>query len=258
MKRKILSFVLVLCLIIPCALVFTACGKKDEDPDDDVIYVGSQAELLDEIEDVDADEVIKLSQDINLTDSVVITSVVTIDLNGKTLTQHGTEASVSMFVVMGGGVLTFEGNGLVNAATDTNDYSMAVWAKNGGEVIINGGTFTNNGGRDFEIANPTRPNNNEMIYASDATTETTSKITINGGVFAGNVENETYGARFTLNKLDGSNSKIIVKGGTFKSFNPKESLSENPQADFVAEGYTSVKSAAADASGHFWYTVIAE
>jgi len=31
MKNKILSFVLALCLIIPCALVFTACGKDKED-----------------------------------------------------------------------------------------------------------------------------------------------------------------------------------------------------------------------------------
>lgn len=29
MKKKILSFILVLCLIVPCAVMLSACGKKD-------------------------------------------------------------------------------------------------------------------------------------------------------------------------------------------------------------------------------------
>ncbi len=29
MKKKLLSFILVLCLIVPCAVMFSACGKKD-------------------------------------------------------------------------------------------------------------------------------------------------------------------------------------------------------------------------------------
>lgn len=33
MKNKILSFVLALCLIIPCALMFTGCNDKDSKPD---------------------------------------------------------------------------------------------------------------------------------------------------------------------------------------------------------------------------------
>ena len=34
------------------------------------------------------------------------------------------------------GILTIEGEGIVNSATQANDYSMAVWAKNGGKAIV--------------------------------------------------------------------------------------------------------------------------
>lgn len=247
MKNKILSFVLAICLIIPCALMFAGCNDKE--PKDNAIYVDSATELATAIADAKAEDVIKLNANIDLTNTITITNTVTINLNGKTLTQTNTEDDYSMFIIDAEGILTIEGEGIVNSATQANDYSMAVWAKNGGKAIINGGTFTNVGAKDFED-DDTTPNNNELIYAS-----ANGEIIINGGAFIGNTENERWGTRYTLNKKDGSNGQIIVKGGTFKEFNPAESLSENPQANFVADGYTV---GSTEVEGATWYTVVAE
>ena len=127
---------------------------------------------------------------------------------------------------------------------------MAIWATEGGEVIINGGTFTNVGAKDKDESGA---NNNELIYVSKG-----GKVTINAGTFIGNTSNETYGARFTLNSKDENTSTpareggdIIVCGGTFHSYNPSASVSENPIANFIAEGFTVVEN-----EGIF--TVIAE
>ena len=249
MKNKILSFVLALCLVMPCALVFSACGDKEKEPADAAIYVGTATELTTAIADATATDVIKLTANIDLESKITIESKVTINLNGKTLTAVNDIAGDGIFMVIENGELTIEGDGVVNSATQSNDYSMAIWARNGGKVIINGGTFTNVGAKDFED-NGTVANNNELIYAS-----VDGEIIINGGVFVGNTENETYGARFTLNKKDGSNGSIIVKGGTFKEYNPSASLSENPVANFVAEGY---KVQSAEVEGATGYTVVAE
>lgn len=248
MKNKILSFILILCLIIPCSLVFSACDKEKE-LEDTAIYVGTATELTTAVSEADANKVIKLSNNIDLTRTITITRTVTINLNGKTLTQTNTEDDYAMFIIDENGVLTIEGEGTINSATQANDYSMAVWARNGGKAIINGGTFTNVGAKAFED-NGTTPNNNELIYAS-----ANGEITINGGAFIGNTQNATWGTRYTLNKKDSSNGQLTVKGGTFKEYNPAQSLSENPQANFVADGYEVIS---AENNGATWYTVVAE
>ena len=249
MKRKILSFVLALCLIIPCALVFTACGNKEKEPAGTTIYVDTATELINAVAEAEADDVIKLNANIDLETKITIESKVTINLNNKTLTAVNDTAGDGIFMVIANGELTIEGDGTVNSATQANDYSMAIWAKDGGKVIINGGTFTNEGAKDFED-NGTTPNNNELIYAS-----ANGEIIINGGVFIGNTENETWGTRYTLNKKDSSNGSIIVKGGTFKEYDPSGSLSENPIANFLADGYVCQEG---EVEGVTWYIVIAE
>jgi len=161
-----------------------------------------------------------------------------LNLNGNDISAPNSESSALIKVVTGA-KLTINGNGVINSASQANDYSMAVWAR-GGEVIINGGTYTNVGGADFEIANSTNPNNNELLYVGgrDGSTYVGGTITINGGKVIGNYENETWGTRYTLNKLDAdTNAQIIVKGGEFRQYNPSASLSEYPQANFVAEGF---------------------
>lgn len=197
------------------------------------------------INETDSGSTIVLQSDIDLTKGLIIAKQIVLDLNNKTISGQN-NTSTALIRVNNGGKLTISGEGTINSASQANDYSMALWASSGGEITINGGTFTNVGGKDFED-DGTTPNNNEMIYANGLN----SKITINTGKFVGNYENETWGTRYTLNILDNSGASIIVKGGEFYQFNPAASLSENPQANFVASGYR------AYANGDY-YTVLAE
>lgn len=114
-----------------------------------------------------------------------------------------------------------------------NGSTTAVYARDGAKVVINGGIFKAGEGC-------------AVIYAKNNAT-----VEINGGFY------EAYGAYngtyFVLNLSDGTNSTIVVKGGTFVNFNPAENASENPAVNFVAEGYEVVSET--KENGDIWYTV---
>ena len=157
-----------------------------------------------------------------------------LDMNGKKLSATATQASTALIRAEGTVELTINGYGTVDSASQGNDFNIAVWAKENAVITIEDGTFTNVGGKDFED-DGTTPNNNELIYVSGS-----GKIIIEDDpVFKGNVENETYGAKFTLNLQDNCVGSIEVSGGTFYGFNPAEAYTEPaPQPwNFVAEGY---------------------
>lgn len=192
-------------------------------------------------------ESVKIGSDIELTKGFVINKEVTLNLNGKTLYASENQKDIALMYVATDGKLTITGNGTINAASQGNDYSMAIWAYSGGEVIIENGTFTNLGGKSTEDDGD--PNNNELIYTTDG-----GKVTINGGRFIGNSENEKHGTKYTLNLLDNSKSEITVKGGTFVDYNPADAHSEPTQPlSFVAEGYKVVENKDTNE-----YTVVAE
>lgn len=171
---------------------------------------------------------VKLLKDAELDAEVpalVITSTMTVDLNGKTITVPNDISGDGVFWVKEGGKLTIEGDGTVNGAADGNEYDMVVWA-DGGEVIINGGTYTNVS--DDKTGTNDKLNNNEVIYVKNG-----GKATINGGTFIGN------NPKFTLNSHDTLKGTIVVYGGEFYQYNPAKSYTEPaPQPwSFVAEGY---------------------
>ena len=202
------------------------------------IYAANYAELVSAVANTEV-ETITISTNINLDTAVYVKRNVTVNLNGKTLTATQDPNGFGLFCVFTGAKLTINGEGTVNSACQTNDFSIAVWAY-GGEVVINGGTYTNVGAKDHDSNGA---NNNELIYVNNG-----GKITINGGTFIGNTENDTHGAKYTLNSQDEKTSTparesgdIIVKGGTFYGFDPSASSSESPTANFVAEGFTVVE-----------------
>ncbi len=126
-------------------------------------------------------------------------------------------------------VVTVSGKGTVTAVESKEKYAMAVWADNG-TVIINDGYFTQDiSGDDDQY---------DLIYASG-----TGVIEINGGTF------KSVTPKWTLNIKDNSEAKIIVRGGSFYKYDPSNSETENPTANFVADGYTVVKNGD-------WYTVV--
>ena len=175
---------------------------------------------------------IKLVNNVDLKTAMVIDKKVTVDLNYYTVTAKTDTAGDGIFKVVTGGDLTINGEGTIDSACLTNDYSMAIWATGTGKVTINGGTFTNKGARDKEDDGDA--NNNELIYGSG-----NAQIIINDGTFIGNTENEEFGTRYTLNLKDQNNdtASIVVKGGTFIQYNPANSASENPRMNFLADGF---------------------
>lgn len=255
MKRKILSCFLVGCLLIISCLVITAC-KENPPKSPIVVTIGEQTiniNTLQEAIKTDAEtEVIK----IKLNENIVLSdwfnasaNEYELDLNGHNISVVENFQKFSAIKIENGAKLTIKGEGTINSASQGNDYSIAVWAANGGEIVIQEGTFTNVGAKSFED-NLTTPNNNELIYASG-----NSIITINGGKFIGNYQNATHGTKFTVNKLDRDASVITIKGGEFREYDPSNSASENPVKNFVANGYKVTTSVI---DGATWYTVSAE
>lgn len=254
MKKRVLSLVLTLALVVFVGVAFSACGEKANVE----VMVGNEKyeyeTLTEAIATEETTEVIKitLNKDMVLTEAFHITNnTYEINLNGHNVSFPSDTSGDGIFWVENNAKLTLNGNGTVDSASQNNDYSMAVWARNGGEVIINGGTYTNVGARDKEV-DGTTPNNNELIYSSGE-----GKVTINGGTFIGNYENQTYGTRYTLNVKDQTNNNqyIVVKGGEYREYDPANSLSENPKGNFVASGY---KSTETTKDGATWFVVTEE
>ena len=124
------------------------------------------------------------------------------------------------------GTLTLDGNGTINGL-GKNDYSMAVWAKDNGKVVINDGYFTNVGASSVEDGA-----HFDLIYASG-----NAQIEINGGEF----KCETPKWTLNIKDKDRATANIVVKGGKFHSFNPMECDTEGPNTNFVAPGYKVVE-----------------
>ena len=73
---------------------------------------------------------------------------------------------------------------------------------------------------------------------------------IKGGTFrASSAWNDVY---WLLNLIDNSEAKIIVTGGIFENYDPSHSKTENPEANFCAEGYVTTSG---ENDGSTFYTV---
>ena len=190
----------------------------------------NNAELLQDVVNLFGDRTIS----VRLTDDIEFTGLglvigqgqyVTIDLNGHKVSAPNDKVGDGVFHVLTGGRLIIEdytGLGVVDGECICEDgYKMAVWA-DGGEVIINGGTFTNSSteGTDTQY---------DLIYASNG-----GMITINGGRF------DCKTPRWTLNIKNAHKDYtfITVNGGEFKNYDPSASTTDenknnNPPTDFT-------------------------
>ena len=183
-------------------------------------YRYSFATLAEAYETAKDGETIVLIDDVTIESQLQVYKKITLDLNGNTLTAAKEGAEIDAIWVRDNAELVITGNGTINASYD------CVFATGTSKVIIENGTFNSAA---------------EAVFAqSNATVE------ILGGTF----KSSEY-PKYTLNLKDGSNATITVKGGTYYNFNPAESLSENPQINFVATGYN-----VTEADG--WYTVVAK
>ena len=144
----------------------------------------------------------------------------------------------------------------LNAMIKTPD-NMGNNAKNFTALIVdadttinaddNGGIDTGtNGGYGINVRKGAKLTVNGGYYYGGGTAVQVQKgeLTINGGIFAVEPFDGSYGYNFLLNCIDAAykngTAKIIVKGGIFKNFNPADNGAEGEHTNFVADGYTVV------------------
>ena len=163
--------------------------------------------------------------------AILVTEDTTVDLGSATITVPNDKSGDGVFCVKDG-TLTLKGDGVVNSVGN-NDYNIAVWA-DGGNVVIDGGTYTNVGAGDDD--------HYDLIYVKNGGT-----VTINGGKFIAETP------AWTLNSHDTYTGTIIVKGGEFCGFNPE--TDSNDATVYVADGFK-VEEEVRD--GVIWYVVVAE
>lgn len=171
------------------------------------------------------EETVYLYTDIDLPTKITISKQVKINLNNKKLSITQDTAGDGVFMVVEGGDLTIEGDGEVNGVGN-NIWNIAIFA-NGGNVTINGGTYTNVGAVDSGTANG-GDTHFDLIYVKNG-----GRVNINGGVFKGQTP------KWILNSHDTLTGIFVVKGGTFEGFNPNMADTEpNGFVNLVAAGYT--------------------
>ncbi len=171
--------------------------------------------------DEDTTPVVKVLASHKVDDAIVIGTNLVLDLNGKTITGAAKDG-VQVYPVIR---VQGDANVTVKNGTITNDdYVFVLGASDGssaGNLTIESGKYHGN----TTVASVTK-----------------GDLTILGGEFSVEPYNGSYD--FLLNCIDANykdgSAKIVVKGGTFKGFNPANNAAEGAGTSFVAEGYKSV------------------
>ena len=185
------------------------------------IEVSTEEQLVSAISG-DAD-IVKLTDNIVVENTLQVSRTFTLDLNGKTISNETNIYNLdtncwAIVSVRANGNLTVTGNGTIHAL-ENDCYACDVI--DGGKLVIENGRFIGN---------------ISAVYVYEGTAE------IKGGEYSiqqlSDDGNSDY--RFTLNIQDSNleNSKITVTGGTFHNFDPANNLAEGPNTSFVPEGYT--------------------
>lgn len=142
---------------------------------------------------------------------------IVIDLNGHSIkTKDGKSVyrpdEVSALIsVQNGSIVTIKGSGLVDGGAE--DYAVEV---RNGVLNIEGGEFAG-------------------AYTAAYAVEGT--INISGGKFSDSLGDNRYVLNLKDENGKNGTAKINVTGGTFVGFNPEDNAAENPQVNFVADGY---------------------
>ena len=225
MKRKFLSILLTLAMAL--TLLPTAAMAEGPDP---VAQIGEKtyATLKAAFEEAKDGDTVTLLKDVETNNSedneaarIIINKKITLNLNDKTIrTPNGMGDNNTNFCA-----LIIDADVTINATaegginTGTNG-GYAINVHNGATLTINGGTYYG-GGTAVQVQKGT--------------------LIINDGHFSCEPYGEPYGYKYLINCIDKAwkdgTAKISIKGGTFVKFDPSDSASENPNGNFLAEGY---------------------
>lgn len=168
--------------------------------------------------------IVSLTEDIELTQPFEVKPGVSavLDLQGHSIKNVNPETEDTI-IVSKGASLVIKGNGTIDGGSGSS-CNMAVYIK-GGHCVIEDGTF--------KVGPDKNDSWNSCIEINGGVLE------INGGHFS--TERPYNGRYFVLNKKDNSDSVISVTGGIFVNYNPANSETENPEQNFVANGYKAVQ-----------------
>lgn len=172
-------------------------------------------------------QTVKLLADVTLDKTLEVAKTLTLDLNGKTISNskdiwNESTDSWSLISVRDNGNLTIndtstEKTGALRAKKD-DCFALDVYDV-GCKLTINAGTYVGN---------------SSAIYAYEG------KVTINGGHFSIQQLSSSNDYRFMLNCYDESyragKAGFTVNGGTFEHYDPRNNAAEGPNTSFVAEG----------------------
>lgn len=221
------------------ATTFTL-NEKAADPKADLI---AMLEAVAESSDGHKYSTIKLASDVEISDTIIVTSQVTLDLNGKTISPTNAiwnedSNKWSIISVHEDGNLTITGNGKLSAIKDD---TYAVDVQDRANLVIESGEFIGNV---------------HSVYVLGGYAE------IKGGIYSvQQVFSAEQPYEFVLNLLDEErrdwSAEIVVTGGTFKGFDPGNNAAEGEGNSFLAEGYASTKESTEDIYEYI-YTVVSE
>ena len=175
-----------------------------------------------------------------------------LNLNGHNITIKSEDkdprSNFALFYV--DGTFIVEGDGKITTTND--DCTNCLY----GFTVLDGGHLTIKGGEYYCGGTVVQLQSNHNDVKSGATAEYSfdCSCVIEGGKFTVAPYGEPYGCKFVLNYIDALNKAavadgkqlLIVKGGEFVNYDPSSSNSENPEANFLAEWYVSVKSTAGE------------
>lgn len=197
------------------------------EPDNDIDIVNiKNVESLKALFATGGEATLAADLDLGETVSVAAGKEVTLDLNGKTISNTtdiwNTAANDWSLLSVRGGSLTIKGAGTLQAKE--ND-CFAVDVMDGGKVVIEDGTYVGNV---------------HAVYVFEGSVE------IKGGKYSIQQPSELpspYG--YVLNCYDANckngTAKIMVSGGEFEKFNPADCAAEGAHTNFLADGYMSVE-----------------
>ena len=171
---------------------------------------------------------VKLLKDVDISETVIVTKAVKLDLNGKTISNTNDlwekrADDWSLLSVRAGGDLTITGNGTLKAKE--ND-CYAVDVQDGATLTIENGTFVGN---------------IHAVYVYQG------ELTVKGGAYSiqQKYPDAAKADEFVLNCYDEhrteGTAKITVTGGIFEKFNPANCAAEGAGTNFVAAGYAAKK-----------------
>ncbi|RHR11174.1 hypothetical protein DWX58_01590 [Pseudoflavonifractor sp. AF19-9AC] len=194
--------------------------------------------LADALKDVRTGETVTLLKDASLKNEITITDKnITIDTNGRTITYTGER---------------FYRYAVINLSGTSN------------VVVTGNGTFTfdpdyvtyNTIGYIFSLAGNSRLTIENGTYHAGFTCvqlEESAVAYIKDGIFSTDSDLGLYDEKYwALNRVDNSDTKFYVYGGTFENYDPSNSVTESPAENFCADGY---KVTSREEGGKTYYTV---